>query len=214
VRCSTRTDDLRPRQRATRKETSRFGVGRRRGQTRSRSRHVSSARTWPRTSWAPRGWSREARWCSRVITKTEANETAVSSSGRLGRGSRRDPRIQREARRAGRSRKPRCSIAEGEMRETSSVWKRSSRPSWRRGRVASRLRRTSPGRARASQSRRHGPAARQEMERGATIEASLRLGAQCSNAEPRPGSRASVTTNRVLRDTPRVHASSHRLQIS
>lgn len=94
TRCSTRTDDLRPRQRATRKETSRFGVGRRRGQTRSRSRQVSSARTWPRTSWAPRGWSREARWCLRVITKTEANETAVSSSGRLGRGALRDPRIR------------------------------------------------------------------------------------------------------------------------
>jgi hypothetical protein len=52
-----------------------------------------------------------------------------------------------------------------------SVWKRSCGSAWRRGCVASQLRRTSPGRARESHSRRHGPSARQEVnERQISIE--------------------------------------------
>jgi len=41
---------------------------------------ASSLRTWPRAMWTPRGSSREARWCSRVMQEDRCGSRRPSSS--------------------------------------------------------------------------------------------------------------------------------------
>jgi hypothetical protein len=93
-------------------------------------------------------------------------------------------------------------IAEGEVATRGAFGSAQCGSTWRRGCVASQLRRTSPGRARESQSRRHGPSARQEVnKRQISIESTppLTSGLRRSNVGSRPGSSAQAgPANRVL----------------
>jgi hypothetical protein len=102
--------------------------------------------------------------------------------------------------------------------ETRSVWKRCIRlvtVSWLRGIAAEAH---TQGRARESQTRRHGPSARQEVDQRQVDRKTHRLrsprGLRRSNAGSRPGSCVSKADEPGASDTQRVHAKSHRLQIS
>jgi hypothetical protein len=103
-----------------------------------------------RAKWTPRGWSRDARWCSRVIQEDRSGRTApFLLRERRRRGSQVASVPNGKGTRGGQpKRKRRCRNRRRRDDGSQSVWKRSCEPAWRGGCVASQLLRTSQGRAR------------------------------------------------------------------
>jgi hypothetical protein len=112
----------------------------------------SSLRTWPRAKWTPRGSSREARWCSRVIQEDRSGRDGPSiPRERRSSWQPSGPRFQNGRGAGGSQPKPKATVpetAEGEMTSRGAFGSAHASRHGGGGRVASRLRRTSQGRAR------------------------------------------------------------------